>query len=95
MKNLLRASFGALLILSLTTCVSSSPTPVEAPRNVVFLLGDGMGFTHVKAYRMYADDPSTELVDPLPVDELQVGSVSTDSIIMDCDPCIQHRYVDA
>ena len=85
MKNLLRASFGALLILTLTACVSSSPTPVETPRNVVFLLGDGMGFAHVKAYRMYADDPSTELVDPLPVDALQVGSVSTDSIIMDCD----------
>ena len=44
-----------------------------------------MGFSHVKAYRMYADDPSTEIVDPLPVDALQVGSVSTDSIIMDCD----------
>jgi len=85
MKNLLLASFGTLLILTLTACVSSSPTPVETPRNVVFLLGDGMGFAHVKAYRMYADDPSTELVDPLPVDALQVGSVSTDSIIMDCD----------
>ena len=85
MKNLLRALCGALLILTLIACVSSSPAPVETPRNVVFLLGDGMGFAHVKAYRMYADDPSTELVDPLPVDALQVGSVSTDSIIMDCD----------
>lgn len=85
MKNLLRAFFSALLILTLTTCVSSSPTPAETPRNVVFLLGDGMGFAHVKAYRMYADDPSTDIVDPLPVDALQVGSVSTDSIRMNCD----------
>ncbi len=85
MKNLLRASFGVLLILTLNSCVSSSPAPEESPRNVVFLLGDGMGFAHVKAYRMYADDSSTELVDPLPVDALQVGSVSTDSISMDCD----------
>ena len=31
MKNLLLASFGALLILTLTACVSGSPTPVETP----------------------------------------------------------------
>ncbi|MGD9021484.1 MAG: alkaline phosphatase, partial [Lysobacterales bacterium] len=57
----------------------------EAPRNLVFMLGDGMGHAYVKAFRMYADDLSTGIVEPLPVDGHLVGSVSTDSIIMECD----------
>ena len=85
MSNLLRACICALIFLPLTSCKSFAQEPVESPRNVVFMVGDGMGFAHVKAYRMYADDPSTDLVEPLPFDALQVGSVSTDSIIMNCD----------
>jgi len=85
MNNPLRACFGSLLFLFLCACASSASNPVETPRNVVFLLGDGMGFAHVKAYRMYADNPSTEIVDPLAIDALLVGSVSTDSISMNCD----------
>jgi len=85
MNNPVWKCFGALVSLFLAACVPGTPTPVEIPRNVVFLLGDGMGYAHVKAYRMYADDPATELVDPLSIDAYQVGSVSTDSIIMDCD----------
>ena len=65
-------------------CAIPQTTVVERPRNVVFLLGDGMGFAQVKAYRMFADDPSTDLIDPLPFDAYQVGSVSTDSIRLDC-----------
>ena len=101
MKKLLKVCFVSLLFLYLSACASSSPAPAETPRNVVFLLGDGMGFAHVKAYRMYADDPSTEIVDPLAVDTLQVGSVSTDSISMDCDStelnCIRdpHGFTDS
>ena len=77
-----KACFAALIFLFLTACETRTTSFSGTPRNVVFLLGDGMGFAHVKAYRMYADDPTTELVDPLPIDALQVGSVSTDSIRM-------------
>jgi alkaline phosphatase len=34
---------------------------------------------------MYADDPSTGLIDPLAMDAFLVGAVSTDSIVMNCD----------
>jgi len=101
MKNLLRACFVSLLLISLAACASSTTSPVETPRNVIFLLGDGMGFAHVKAYRMYADDPSTDIVEPLPMDALQVGSVSTDSIRLNCDStetnCIRdpHGFTDS
>jgi alkaline phosphatase len=89
MKNRLRALFPALATiipatLFLAACDSGTPPPGAAPRNLVFLLGDGMGPAQVKAYRMYADDPATELVDPLPMEAYQVGSVSTDSIVLDC-----------
>lgn len=73
-----------VLLMSLTACEPGIPEPVEAPRNVILLIGDGMGPAQVKAYRMYADDPSSELVDPLPMEKYQVGSVSTDSIRLDC-----------
>lgn len=96
-----KACFAALIFLFLTACETRTTSSSGTPRNVVFLLGDGMGFAHVKAYRMYADDPATELVDPLPIDALQVGSVSTDSIKMNCDftrtNCIRdpHGFTDS
>jgi alkaline phosphatase len=62
----------------------SIPAIADTPRNLVLLIGDGMGPAQVKAYRMYADDPATELIDPLPIDPLMVGSVAIDSIVLDC-----------
>lgn len=55
-----------------------------APRNVIFLLGDGMGHAHVKAYRTWADDPATHVIDPLPFDSLLVGAVATEAIAQRC-----------
>lgn len=74
-----------MIPLLLTACSSTSQKPVKAPKNVVLMIGDGMGFAHVKAYRVYADDLSTDIVEPLSIDPLLVGSVSTDSIRMLCD----------
>ncbi|MGD9264932.1 MAG: alkaline phosphatase [Lysobacterales bacterium] len=86
------------IYLGLSCCLLASactmePVPAEpvttaepkAPRNLVFMLGDGMGHAQVKAYRMFADDLSTDIVEPLPMDALLVGAVSTDSIKMNCD----------
>lgn len=87
---------GALFLLGLSACSPTTTAPVETPRNIVFLIGDGMGFAHIKAYRMYADDPATELVDPLAVDAILVGAVATDSISLNCEnqdsPCIRDPY---
>jgi len=84
MRIFAQFSVGGLVCLLLLGCSSVTTKPVDVPRNVVFMVGDGMGFAQVKAYRMYADDPSTRLVDPLPMDALLTGAVSTDSISMDC-----------
>lgn len=92
---------------SLLTCMITSLSLLpglviaEPPNNVIFLLGDGMGFAQVKAYRMYADDPATELVEPLPMEAYLVGAVSTDSIRLDCNKttldCVRdpHGFTDS
>ena len=88
------------VLLIAVEAVAGDPPPAQ-PRNAIFLLGDGMGFAQVKAYRMYADDPATELVEPLPMEAWQVGSVSTDSIRLDCSAddgrCVRdpHGFTDS
>ncbi|MEJ2400931.1 MAG: alkaline phosphatase [Xanthomonadales bacterium] len=90
----------AAVLLGGTATAPAAEHP-ETPRNAIFLLGDGMGFAQVKAYRMYADDPATELVEPLPMEAWQVGSVSTDSIRLDCSAgagrCVRdpHGFTDS
>lgn len=106
MNPLNRIFPGALVLLLTSGCavtdLSPEPaSPAPTPRNVIFMLGDGMGFAQVKAYRMYADDPTTELVEPLPMEAFQVGSVSTDSIRLSCNQdksdCVRdpHGFTDS
>lgn len=69
----------------------------DKPRNVILFIADGMGFSYVKAYRAYADDPATPIIDPLPFDALLVGAIATDSIVLDCAPdepdsCVRDVY---
>jgi len=90
MNDLIRIFLASFCCVFLSACLTKpatveTDTPVAKPTNVIFMLGDGMGHAHIKAYRMYADDLSTHNVEPLPVDPLLVGSIATDSIIMDCD----------
>ncbi|KAA9134178.1 alkaline phosphatase [Marinihelvus fidelis] len=64
---------------------AAAPAPALQPRNVIFLMGDGMGFAQVKSYREYADDPQVEGLSPLPFDHLLVGSVATDPHSPSCE----------
>lgn len=69
----------------------------SVPRNVIFLLGDGMGPSYIKAYRAFADDPGTPLIEPLAIDALLTGAVATDSIVMNCEgslrpTCVRNPY---
>ena len=85
MNKPLRTGLSVLVLLFFSACSATPEKPLESPKNVIFMIGDGMGFAHVKAYRMYADDLATDIVEPLVIDPLLVGSVSTDSIRMLCD----------
>lgn len=90
MNNLFRIFLTSICCVFLSACLTQPATaetagPEAKPENVIFMLGDGMGHSHIKVYRMYADDLTTDIVEPLPIDDLLVGSVSTDSIRMECD----------
>ncbi|MFT2090429.1 alkaline phosphatase [Paraglaciecola sp. 2405UD69-4] len=55
----------------------SSALASEAPKNIIMVVGDGMGPAFTSAYRMYADDPSTPEVEQTVFDRLLVGMAST------------------
>ncbi|MFC0272921.1 alkaline phosphatase [Metabacillus herbersteinensis] len=46
-------------------------------KNVIFLIGDGMGVSYTSAYRYLKDDPSTKFVDPTGFDPYLVGQQMT------------------
>ncbi|MEC4726690.1 alkaline phosphatase [Shewanella sp. D64] len=49
----------------------------QLPRNIIYLIGDGMGPAYTSAYRYYADDASTKTVEKTIFDQLLVGMSST------------------
>src|SRR5690606_2189725 len=55
-------------------------TPVvalAAPKNIIYMIGDGMGPAYLSAYRYYSDDTSTQTVENTIFDELWQGVAST------------------
>ena len=58
-----------------------------APKNIIYMIGDGMGPAYLSAYRYYQDNPATKKVETTIYDELWVGVASTypddDTIVTD------------
>ncbi len=49
----------------ITACLFASTSYAdEAPKNIIYMIGDGMGPAFTTAYRYYHDDPSTEEIEP-------------------------------
>jgi alkaline phosphatase len=48
-----------------------------APKNIIYMIGDGMGPAYLSAYRYYQDNPATKAVESTIYDELWVGVAST------------------
>lgn len=55
-------------------------SPGSVPRNLIIMIGDGMGPAQVSAFRAFRDDPETVAVETLPVDSILVGNVRTKSM---------------
>lgn len=69
----LRGLLGCLVVLS------AAATRAESPRNVIFMIGDGMGFEHVKAGGMFLNgQPGTLCFESLP-NQAQVMTYSANS----------------
>ncbi|MGL6123655.1 MAG: alkaline phosphatase, partial [Shewanella sp.] len=64
-----KASFlllGTGLLLSTPTWANIETGPTKAPsrpKNIVIMIGDGMGPAYTSAYRYYKDNPDTEEVE--------------------------------
>jgi alkaline phosphatase len=58
-----------------------------APKNIIYMIGDGMGPAYLSAYRYYQDNPATKVVETTIYDELWVGMASTypddDTVVTD------------
>ena len=78
--------FLPLLLLSLSTasCVSTVtpkqeviPNKNTAPKNIIMVIGDGMGPTYTTAYRYFNDNPKTEVIEETVFDRHLKGLSST------------------
>lgn len=74
MKQILTLLIVGVCIIS---CATPTPTPTPTPKNIIMIVGDGMGPAYTTAYRMYADDPNTPEVEKTVFDRLLVGMAST------------------
>ncbi|WP_232842801.1 alkaline phosphatase [Psychrosphaera ytuae] len=73
--NLLK-TIGACGVLALS--LFSASTLADKPaKNIIFMIGDGMGVAQTTAYRYYADNKNTKAVETTIFDELLVGTAST------------------
>jgi alkaline phosphatase len=70
-----------LIISTLTTACSSSSTESESkgvsPKNIIMIVGDGMGPAYTSAYRYFHDDPTTTEIEETVFDRHLVGLSST------------------
>jgi alkaline phosphatase len=66
-----------LLATLLLVVLCHSTLAANTPKNIIMIVGDGMGPAYTTAYRIYADDLSTPEVEETVFDRLLVGMAST------------------
>ena len=74
-----------LALISSMGAAAQAVTPVQAmlsdapsvPKNIVIMIGDGMGPAYTSAYRYYKDNPDTQEIEQTVFDRLLVGTSST------------------
>lgn len=84
MKRLLSTACITLTLAACTTAeFSSDVSPAKSvsspstPKNIIMIVGDGMGPAYTAAYRYYNDAPATAGIEPSIFDKHYVGSSST------------------
>lgn len=77
-------SFAIISLVALVSLTGSFSTVTEAKshgsgkvKNIIFLIGDGMGVSYTSAYRYLKDDPSTKFVEETAFDRFLVGQQMT------------------
>jgi alkaline phosphatase len=59
------------------TAEKDDATKTDEVKNIIFLIGDGMGVSYTSAYRYLKDDPTTQFVEKTAFDEYLVGQQMT------------------
>jgi alkaline phosphatase len=86
MKKLLSAAFVSLALSACTTTEQSNDissdnsiasSSLSSPKNIIMIVGDGMGPAYTTAYRYFNDDPATAGIEQSIFDKHYVGSSST------------------
>tara|TARA_R100001377_G_C3189915_1_gene110122 strand:+ start:193 stop:1635 length:1443 start_codon:yes stop_codon:yes gene_type:complete len=86
MKKLLSAAFVSLVLSACTTTEQSNDissdnsiasSSLSSPKNIIMIVGDGMGPAYTTAYRYFNDDPATAGIEQSIFDKHYVGSSST------------------
>ncbi|MBD1583925.1 alkaline phosphatase [Pseudoalteromonas sp. S16_S37] len=77
-----------LLASTLAACLFSGHAAAQsAPKNVIYMIGDGMGPAYTTAYRYYMDNKETKVVDATVFDSILVGMAHTypddDTVVTD------------
>ena len=67
----------ALAALTLISSGAFAADTAEKPKNIIMIIGDGMGPAYTSAYRYYMDNPATNQVESTIFDQLLVGMAST------------------
>lgn len=75
-KKRLSLSLLVLPVALLFTAVMPT-TAVAAPKNIIYMIGDGMGPVYLAGYRYYSDDVSTKAVEQTVFDQLWLGMASS------------------
>ncbi|MFT4929705.1 MAG: alkaline phosphatase [Phenylobacterium sp.] len=71
-------SFAALPMTSMANhAINTAIGTVAKPKNIIYIIGDGMGPAYTSAYRYYMDNPQTPKVENTIFDELLTGMAST------------------
>ncbi len=58
-------------------CASTSVYASDAPKNVIYMIGDGMGPAYTTAYRYFKDDPTTKQIETTVFDTILTGMART------------------
>jgi alkaline phosphatase len=73
----LTALLGLTLLPLWASANPALPQTPARPKNIIIMIGDGMGPAYTSGYRYFKDDPATEEVEQTVFDRLLVGMAST------------------
>ncbi len=77
MQNKMKGLIALVLLTPSAAAADHQTDAPQTPKNIVYMIGDGMGSAYTTAYRYYKDNPDTEAIETTVFDRLLVGMART------------------